>query len=150
MRTRVFRILLTVVLPVTAGAFIYLSWRSHTLLVFRWLHWIGLERFTEQTQHLAGLIKPPHLISNSVPDGLWVFAFTSAMRFVWHSPNSLIAFCWIALPTALALGGEFGQALQIVPGTFDWLDVFANLAGTTLAFCHTVELSREEALDINT
>jgi hypothetical protein len=118
-----FRVVLTVLLPVSLGAVIYLSWRTETLLVFRWVQWLGAGSLLHTLRAAAHGVHPSRALLNCLPDGMWVFAFTSAMRFIWLKPNTALAFCWMFLPLALALGGEFGQFLHNVPGTFDYTKI---------------------------
>jgi hypothetical protein len=125
-----------VVAPVLVGGAIYVIWRSQSLLVFSWLRAIRLDTFVT---HLRAVMFPmrrhiPTFIVSSLPDGLWVYGFTSAMRQIWaaqrFSGKSLI---WISVPTILSLGSEFGQLAGIVPGTFDWSDVAMCVLAAVLA-----------------
>jgi hypothetical protein len=133
------------VLPVLIGAAIYVLWRSETLLVFRWIDLVGASDGVRDLRQIAGMFHPNQLVRDCLPNGLWVFAFTAALRFVWgRQHTSKGVWAWICLPVAMALGGEFGQLVKFVPGTFDWIDVLATTAGFILAVC-LVSVDNERA-----
>ena len=134
--TRVQAILAHVVAPVLLGGTIYVLWRSPRLLVFSWLRSVGLDPLIEACRHAtAPMLAFLHAWSlNSMPDGLWVYSFTSFVLLVWHRvPNSIDKVLWVSAPGLLALGGEGLQWLGFVPGTFDVADTCACVVGATLA-----------------
>jgi hypothetical protein len=124
-----------VVTPIFIGAAIYTLWRSKSLLVFTWYRWAGLEapvmlmrRDVASFRHFL-----PGVIVYSLPDALWVYSFTVLLGYIWSGQTP----CWerrfwTFLPVSLGIGGEFGQLLRLVPGTFDWADV-AAYAGAWLS-----------------
>jgi hypothetical protein len=120
-----------VVSPLFCGAAIYTCWRKPTLLVFTWYREIGLDSVVKHVRLLAHPVYPliPKWILFSLPDGLWVYAWTAFMALVWHRvERSLVRELWICGGVALAAGGEFGQLARIVPGTFDSIDLVVYLA----------------------
>ena len=122
---------LVVVMPLFLGTSIYTLWRSKTLLVFTWYNWAGLESHVMAIRRGAAPFR--HLLPGwflySLPDALWVFSFTALIEYIWTShPLGLGRRLWILLPVCLSVGGEFGQLFHLIPGTFDWADVFAYLA----------------------
>jgi hypothetical protein len=117
-------------MPVLLGAAMYVAWRSQRLLVFEWLTWFGLSPSVATFRH--ALASYPHQIPDaimySLPDALWVYAFTSVLVLIWmENLQSKWARSWIALPTLLGVGGEIGQKFGFIPGTFDWNDCAAYL-----------------------
>jgi hypothetical protein len=119
-----------VVLPIALGATIYLIFRSPHLLVFRWLRAAGLLETTMQVREYFAAVRLPDAVLYSLPDGLWVYAATSSMLLIWRGSPPV---CWLLAGVVLAVGGEIGQALSFVPGTYEHLDILAYLAGFTLA-----------------
>ena len=65
----------------------------------------------------------PNWVLYSVPDGAWVWSMTSAYTCIWKNMSSNEGAVWIGLGIVLGLGGEFGQLVHWVPGTFDVMDL---------------------------
>ena len=122
--------LLYVVVPTTAGALVYVFFRSTGLLAFRWLSAIGLYDVAMECRHSVLNIHLPDWLVFSVPDGLWVFALTSWIIQVWHGRPPCP---WLLAGLVLAVGSELGQAASIVPGTYQHEDIFCYVAGFLLA-----------------
>jgi hypothetical protein len=130
------RALLHIALPIGLGAAIYLLWRSPQLLVFRWVEWVGLSGAVDTARVLAHApgAHLPQAVLFSLPDGLWVYGLTAAMTLVWNAESSLVARrCWVGVALVLALTTEAGQAVRLVPGTFDFADVVFCVAAAVLA-----------------
>ena len=109
-----------IALPLVLGGLIYLSWRSPSLLMFQWANSLRLDGAVAALRTGAAPFEAsvPGWVQNSVPDGLWVYAYTAFLGRIWRDRSP-----WLALPAALALGGELGQAVGLVPGVFDVVDV---------------------------
>jgi hypothetical protein len=125
------------VFPVAAGAAIYLLWRSPGLLVFRWAAALGMASALSAARAWARSCLLPGWALFSVPDALWVYAFTAALGLVWVGSQRRVRWAWLALPGALGIGGELGQAFGLVPGTFDVVDVLLSAAAAAAAFLLT-------------
>jgi hypothetical protein len=70
----------------------------------------------------------------SLPDALWVYAFTAAMELLWvKEPRGPARTFWVLLPSLMAIACEIGQLFRWVPGTFDWFDLFSYIAAFMLA-----------------
>ena len=126
---------ISVAVPVVVGGTVYILWRSETLLMFRWFDVLGL---TAGIQHLRDFSAPlgtrlPEWVLYSLPDALWVYGFTVFMGLLWAPVSTRAAFCAMLVPLTLGLGGEIGQAVGIVCGCFDPIDLMlcscASLAG---------------------
>ncbi len=117
---RVLATLLHVFLPLFIGAWIYIAYRSKSLLVFDWLNLLQIDPTPIRVNYDI-----PYFFKYCLPDGCWVYAGTSWMLLIWE--GRLVP--WVYLYVLLAIGGEFGQFGAIVPGTFEWLDVIACLIG---------------------
>ncbi len=79
---------------------------------------------------------PPWFIY-SLPDGLWMLSFCILILTIWDFRRSREAIAWIII--TIAIGGflEFSQALNILPGHFDWADLAIMLIAVLLPFCFT-------------
>ena len=131
--------ILHVVVPVAIGAAVYLLFRTTSLLVFEWLRSIGLLETTLAVRGLVAGINPPEWLLYCLPDGLWVYAVTSWMILIWKRNPPLP---WLFVGVALGVGGELGQAVAIVPGTYQHLDMVFYVAGF-LGACFQLEYSDE-------
>lgn len=109
--------ILWVMLPLLAGAAIYLLLSPARRIFFEWLPEIPNA--------------PLHSwIVYSLPDGLWAFSLVLFLLFALRGGAFVVA----TFATSAALMPEFLQGLHIFPGTFDWIDViFILLSGGTAA-----------------
>jgi hypothetical protein len=109
------------------GGLIYVLFRNDSLVMFTWFERLGLSSLIDSLRYAATGISTylPRWVVFSLPNALWIFAGLSLFSIIWgHDPrNSRII--WFSAFWIVALGMETGQALHIVPGTFDWIDVAA-------------------------
>jgi hypothetical protein len=115
--------LVQVVVPIAVGACIYVGWRSTDLLVFRWIESVGA----------GGLVvRPdaplPSWVLYTLPDGCWVYAYTSWMLLIW---GRMVP--WVYSGVALAMGAELGQLVGLIPGTYANLDIAFYVGAFILA-----------------
>jgi hypothetical protein len=74
----------------------------------------------------------------NLPDGLWVYGYTSIMLMIWNGTLEKANSIWVFLPVILAVISEFGQLFGVVPGTFDYFDiVFMLLAQLISLYKHS-------------
>lgn len=115
--------------PILLGTCIYLLFRSENTLLFQWVKTIGLESFLFALRENSLSIKIPNWLLYSLPDGLWVYAFTTALLLFWQGKNSF----WIWTPIFTSIIFEFAQATKIIQGTFDVLDLLFSAMAFTLS-----------------
>lgn len=127
---------LHVVLSLALGGLIYVLWRPRTLLLFRCCDALGLGRAVDALRGSAcGLEQSfPAWTFYSLPHALWLYAFTIAVGAIWTGARGVARTAWLAVPPVLGIGSEVGQAIDLVPGTFEWADIVACVAATLLAF----------------
>lgn len=121
-----------VFVPLGIGILFYVAFRDSSPLALDWLRQIGIEDLVfhpvwSLARHAPAAL--PGWMSLNLPDGLWVFSFTSAIRLIWNGNRSPEARCWVWVPLALGLGTEVLQYIGWFPGTGDWLDVFSYTIG---------------------
>ena len=123
-----------VIIPITFGGIIYLLFRSDSLMMFRWADAIGVKPVLDDMRVYCTTIQMDNLnwFFFSLPDGLWVYSFTSFMLIVWGLKFSRHSIFWISIGPLLALCGEMGQAFGVVRGTFDPTDLILCLIGSIL------------------
>ncbi len=100
-----------VILPMFLGGVIYLLFR-------------GLDIIDPEHRFLPLLqTKGPNWLLYNLPDGLWLYALIYALSIIWqHSPPKILV-GWLLFVIALSYMSEMLQALDVIPGTFDWADL---------------------------
>jgi hypothetical protein len=133
-----------VLLPLLVGGLIYLLFRADTLFMFRWAEALGVgDALYAARSILRGTFPElPGWVLYSLPDGIWVYAGTVQFRLIWRNESDWQADVWRWLIFVLALASEVGQALGLVPGTFDWIDTFFILFGGLLAVVRVPKATR--------
>jgi hypothetical protein len=121
------RVLVHVVLPLVIGALTYAAWRSTDVRIVTWMSRIA-PRGVAAMQG-TGASRAPAVILGSLPDAAWAWAFGAALSLVWLGRAWREKAPWLAAGALLALFAEVGQAVGVVPGTFDASDLVAIALG---------------------
>jgi hypothetical protein len=79
--------------------------------------------------HDAGPSRAPALILGSLPDAAWAWAFGATLSLVWLGRPWRAKAPWLVAGALLALFAEIGQAIGVIPGTFDAIDLVAIALG---------------------
>lgn len=69
----------------------------------------------------------------SVPDGLWLYSFTSSMILIWKKSNFRYKNLWMFSGGIIAISHEVGQRLGLFSGTYDVKDLTTYLIATIVA-----------------
>ena len=124
-----------VIIPIFIGSFIYLIFRSETLIMFDWLHTLGVSDLVIKLRKLSLFnAQIPLWIKYSLPDGLWVYSLTSLMIIIWKDVRSKSKYYWITSSIIIAIIIEIGQYFKFIPGTYDSIDIFLCLIAFSLSF----------------
>ena len=85
-------LLLNVILPLFTGGFIYLLFRSERLIMFDWIRFLGFKESLDLLRNDFNSLKSfiPNWVLFSLPDGLWVYSFSSAIIIIWNDNNRCI------------------------------------------------------------
>jgi hypothetical protein len=138
-KNRVLFLIVHVLSPITVGGLIYIRWRDSNLVMFKWFRALGLDAVIGCLR--AGADAPsggwPFWMVYSLPDGLWVYALTALMIFLWRDARSPIKLVWLSLGLLLGAGSELGQLARVVPGSFDLVDLFVCLLAAAAALVFT-------------
>ena len=121
--------------PVLVGGSLYLFWRPTNLVMFDAARAVGITQFLSLGRTWAQEWMPlgAGFTRDSLPTGLWAFSLVYFLEWIWrHSSNGPLRIAHLAIGLSLVVAVE---ALQLagLPGTFDVLDLAANLAGAALA-----------------
>lgn len=114
------------VLSMVLGGLIYLLWRPKSLVMFSWVAALQLDGVVNDTRIWAseyvGML--PAWMCFSLPQALWLMSGCLALQLIWwKTPCSGGKRFWMFALLALAVAGEVGQALYLVEGVFDYLDL---------------------------
>ena len=122
------KFVLNVIIPLIIGLTIYTLFRSETIILFTWYKSMGLNNIV--TDLRTGLYEYssyfPKWIIYSLPDGLWVYSFTSSMIIFWNSEERKLKL-WLLIPFITGIIFEILQKLNLFPGTFDIVDLTISI-----------------------
>jgi len=121
-------------LTLLIGGLIYLAFRTDSLLMFKWFSAASIDTPIELIRGMTLTAKNslPDWFLFSLPDGLWIFSYTSLVLLIWRNKINRENFFWIAIIPILIILSELGQLFNIVPGTFDLIDVLLYSLGAIL------------------
>ncbi len=131
--------LVHVIKPLIIGGLIYICFRSKTLRFFDWIDKIG---FSHSVNKIRALVYPckevlPKWFINSLPDGLWVYSFTSFFLIIWKDQINEAKY-WLLIPLLFGCLIEVAQAMKIFEGTYDPIDLFFGV----FAFIISVNINK--------
>ena len=131
-----------VIVPILVGGIVYLTWRSPRLLMFAWMEHLGLASFVLELRVLGAPLSPfvPDIVRFSLPDAAWAYAATSWLTYLWRWQQHPLRWIFITFGPVAVLGGELGQLVGLVPGTFDVHDLWLSAIGAALGAAHAYEL----------
>jgi len=127
-------ILSNVILPLLVGGIIYIAFRSQSIRMFNWFERIKINSIIYWLRSMIHPFKKktPKWFYFSLPDGLWVYSFSSAYFLIWRE-SFKVALFWLIIPTTSGCLVELAQLLNLFPGTFDIMDFVMALSGVTLS-----------------
>lgn len=118
-------------LSICVGGLIYICFRSQDLLMFRWFDFL---RFSDEILQIRNFfqafsIKNSEWIIYSLPDGLWMFSFTTVILYIWSNTINKKSIIWIVIMPIISFFTEISQKYHLINGTYDSNDLFAYLLG---------------------
>jgi hypothetical protein len=124
-----------VICPLIIGGLIYISFRSLSLRLFTWFEMIGLNNITSSIRSVLYPLKNhlPSWTYFSLPDGLWVYSFSSALILLWHDQFKKGKY-WLLIPLMFGVLIELAQKIKLFPGTFDIIDFTFSILALSLSF----------------
>ena len=121
-------------IPMIIGTFIYIIFREENLLMFSWFDSLGLYSLVDYLRLNFSKYNIPNFILYSYPDGVWIYSFVSLMIVIWDRAKSNMRFFWFAIAPILGISAEIYQYFNILPGTYDPLDLIFCIIGSFLPF----------------
>ena len=122
------------------GSYLYLKFRSETLLMFKWAKNLGLDFIVSSIRGSFESLNSDRMkyIIFSAPYGLWVISFCCFIGAIWHKDSSLSAIILRLIVPVIAVSSELLQFLGFLPGTFDINDllvlIVSTIIGLTISF----------------
>jgi hypothetical protein len=118
-------------LAVLLGGTIYVLFRNSNIIAVHWMSSIGMESWIQEIRslELGGKLTIPQWIVYTLPNGLWAFAYTLIIFYLWIRHSSWIKWVWLSTIPTLVFGFEMLQYLNILPGTFSMGDLLSGLTG---------------------
>lgn len=114
-------------LPLLIGGFLYLGYRAETLLMFKWIDFLGLRQIINQFRLFSIEYPLPTWIYYSLPDGLWLFSYMLLINSIWNKGNKVQYLFWLYILPVIALTSEVLQIFFPKLGTFDLIDIIFYL-----------------------
>ena len=105
------------------GGMIYIIFREQNILMFRWFKLLKISSITDLTRNYGrNLIQElPTWIVYSVPMLLYLLGGNLLFLVIWQGKDA--EKYWINSFSGLIILSEFGQAVNVVPGTYSHLDL---------------------------
>ncbi len=120
---------LIVILCLGCGVFIYFFSRPQTIYLNQWLATITHgHRFFDFDSWLSGVRLPGWFIY-SLPDALWMAAAILLILMIWDFKLYTRSIFWLGLAFLSGLLFELLQAIHLLPGTFDVMDILFLTGG---------------------
>ncbi len=129
MPKKIVQVIVTVI-SIVFGAFIYVCFRSTNLLLFKWFSYLKFDYAVFQLRsNFNKLIILPEWALYALPDGLWIFSFTTLILFIWDNTITNKNIYLIFFIPLCALISELLQLINIIRGTYDVNDILAYIIG---------------------
>lgn len=118
------------------GTTIYLLLRTSSLKVFGWLEIVNINFLNSDIRKFSidYLEILPNWFLYSLPDGLWIFSYVCLMMYIWNFKINAHSLFWISIIPFIAIFSEFGQAIYLISGTFDFCDILFYILGFNIPF----------------
>ena len=120
--------------PLTLGGFIYIIFRTETLIMFHWFKYLNISNEVDSIKNMRTGYSFPNWFIYNLPDGLWIFSYTAISLEIWKNSITRQNIFWVFSIPIISVLSEFLQLFKIIPGTFDFLDVTFYLLGTIFSF----------------
>jgi len=130
MKKTAVNILLFVIIPVFFSGLIYLLTRPDSIILFNWLEKIGL---AEEVTKLRAQMNLKEILQNWIiynsPALIWSFSSTVLLGIIWNYNLSKDNLLILLIPSILGILLELFQKIELISGTFDYIDIFLYFIG---------------------
>lgn len=124
--TVIFKALISFVL-LFVGGLIYLGWRSGNLVMFQLLDTWGMSDLLIFIRNISVNYSIYDWVKYSAPDGLWLFSYMFLIDAIWDNHRYILYYIFLLFLPIIALLSELFQCFEVMPGTFDIVDLFCYI-----------------------
>jgi len=122
------------ILSIVFGGVIYIAFRSSSIILFKWIDYIV---FTDLVENFRQITLPyteclPDWFLYCLPDGLWMFSYSSIVLVIWKQRITKYSLLWLLSLPIISIMFEVLQYYDYFQGTFDILDIIFYLLGSLL------------------
>lgn len=114
-------------LLIVGGGLLYLLFRSRQVLLLYILDSTPLSHSITQMRGMASAWQPSEWVVYSLPGGLWSAAYILVIHGLMHTLETSVRWRWACVIPLMGTFSELGQALHLIPGTFDVADLVCYL-----------------------
>lgn len=127
-----YRLIALAIIILFIGGIVYVSFRSTSLIMFRWFDSFGITDTIMEVRGLYAGIHPGSFVLYNLPDLLWIVSYlllVNAIIPIEYFANYLF---WLLLMPTLAIAHEIMQGLGIMTGSLDIIDILCYLIPTII------------------
>ena len=122
------------ILSIVFGGVIYIAFRSSSIILFKWIDYIV---FTDLVENFRQITLPyteclPDWFLYCLPDGLWMFSYSSIVLVIWKQRITKYSLLWLLSLPIISIMFEVLQYYDYFQGTFDILDIIFYILGSLL------------------
>ena len=115
------------ILSLFSGVLLYLIYRPTSLIIFKWIKYLGLYELVLNLRVNLKDYTPPDFIIFNLPNGLWILSVTLLLHTIWINKFNVSFKIYLSLILVLIIIPEILQFLKLIPGTFDVFDLIVNI-----------------------
>ena len=105
------------------GGFIYIIFRSDTLIMFDWFNTLCLSEYSDFLRLKYGDIEICNFIKYNIPAALWLLSYLLIIDVIWKSKQFCLPYViFILSMPIIAIISEIFQLFHLIPGIFDVFD----------------------------
>jgi hypothetical protein len=113
--------------------------------MFDWIRFLGFKESLDFLRNDFNIIKAfiPNWVLFSLPDGLWVYSFSSAIIIIWND-NRKVLILLLSIPLIFGPAVELLQFLKLFKGTFDIKDLVITIVAFMLSVNFNLKTNQYE------
>jgi len=128
------KVLFYIIFPLFLGGTLYIVFRPTNLIMFSWFDTVGLTNLIESIRQESFQEPLSEWFIYSLPYGLWLYAFIFTLVLIWGIQLKTNNILWFLTPIIIGVSGELGQYFNIIPGTFDFIDLITCVIFSIIPF----------------
>ena len=113
--------------------------------MFDWIRFLGFKESLDFLRNDFSILKSfiPNWVLFSLPDGLWVYSFSSAIIIIWND-NRKVLILLLSIPLIFGPAVELLQLLNLFKGTFDIKDLIITIVAFILSLNFNLKTNQYE------